>query len=71
MQDIDKMVARLKENIARVMVGKESAVELLLCALLCRGHVLIEDVPGVGKTTLVSALARSLGLLVQAHPVYA
>lgn len=60
MQDIDKMVARLKENIARVMVGKESAVELLLCALLCRGHVLIEDVPGVGKTTLVSALARSL-----------
>lgn len=60
MQDIDKMVAQLKENIARVMVGKENSVELLLCALLCRGHVLIEDVPGVGKTTLVSALARSL-----------
>ena len=60
MQDIDKMVARLKDNIARVIVGKENAVELLLCALICRGHVLIEDVPGVGKTTLVSALARSL-----------
>ena len=49
MKDIEKMVAHLKENIARVIVGKENVVELLLCALLCRGHVLIEDVPGVAR----------------------
>ena len=60
MQDMKQMVESLKANIGKVVVGKENVVELLLCALLCRGHVLIEDVPGVGKTTLVSALARSL-----------
>ena len=54
------MVEKLKANIAKVVVGKENVVELMLCALLCQGHVLVEDVPGVGKTTLVSALARSL-----------
>ncbi|MDO5379058.1 MAG: MoxR family ATPase [Clostridia bacterium] len=54
------IVSSLKQNIARVVVGKDDAVELLLTALLCEGHVLIEDVPGVGKTTLCSALARSL-----------
>lgn len=52
----------LKDNVGKVIVGKQDAVQLLLIALLCRGHVLIEDVPGVGKTTLVSALARSLEL---------
>ena len=41
-------------------VGKEDAIALIMVAILCRGHVLIEDVPGVGKTTLASALARSL-----------
>ena len=60
MQDMKQMVESLKANIAKVVVGKEDVVELMLCALLCQGHVLIEDVPGVGKTTLVSALARSL-----------
>lgn len=59
-QPIQKIVQMLKQNIARVVVGKDEAVELMLCALLCRGHVLIEDVPGVGKTTLASSLARSL-----------
>ncbi|MDL2206088.1 MoxR family ATPase [Eubacteriales bacterium OttesenSCG-928-N13] len=59
-QGTQDMVKLLKENIGRVIVGKSDAVELLLIALLCRGHVLIEDVPGVGKTMLVSALARSL-----------
>ncbi len=54
------MVESLKANIGKVVVGKDNVVELMLCALLCQGHVLIEDVPGVGKTTLVSALARSL-----------
>ena len=50
----------LQQNIRRVIVGKDDAIELLLIALICRGHVLIEDVPGVGKTTMASALARSL-----------
>jgi MoxR-like ATPase len=46
-------------------VGKAEAVELLLAALLCEGHVLLEDVPGIGKTTLAKALARSLGCAFQ------
>ena len=54
------IIQALKDNMARAIVGKEEAIELALIALLCRGHVLIEDVPGVGKTTLASALARSL-----------
>ncbi len=52
---------RVKENIARVMVGLNGTIDLMLVALLCEGHVLLEDVPGVGKTTLAKALARSLG----------
>jgi MoxR-like ATPase len=54
-------VDRIKENIARVIVGKDGAVDLMLVALLCEGHVLLEDVPGIGKTTLAKALAASLG----------
>lgn len=54
------LVYALKKNIANVIVGKDEAIELALIALLCKGHVLIEDVPGVGKTTLAAALARSL-----------
>ena len=60
MQSSNRIVTALKQNIARVVVGKEDVVELLLTALLCEGHVLIEDVPGVGKPTLCGALARSL-----------
>ncbi len=55
-----QMIYTLQQSIGRAVVGKEEAVEYALIALLCRGHVLIEDVPGVGKTTLASALARSL-----------
>lgn len=55
-----RMVSALLDNVSRVIVGKEEAIEYALIALLCRGHVLIEDVPGVGKTTLASALAKSL-----------
>ena len=54
------LVEKIKENISKVIVGKEEQTEQLLLALVCGGHVLIEDVPGLGKTTLVSALARSL-----------
>jgi MoxR-like ATPase len=55
-------VARLVgDNVERVIIGKRHEVLLVLVALLCRGHVLIEDVPGVGKTVLAKAVARSLG----------
>lgn len=50
------------ENMERVIVGKRLVIEQLICALLCDGHVLLDDVPGVGKTTLAKALAASIGL---------
>jgi len=57
----DKLVfTRLIENVERVVFGKRRAVETVVAALVARGHVLIEDVPGVGKTVLARALARSL-----------
>ena len=49
------------ENVERVIVGKAPVVELVLVAVVCEGHVLIEDVPGIGKTVLARAVARSLG----------
>jgi len=55
-----RIVRALQQNIAKVIVGKDETIEYALIALLCKGHVLIEDVPGVGKTTLASALAKSL-----------
>ena len=55
-----QLVENVKKNIAKVIVGKEAQTEEMLLALVCGGHVLIEDVPGLGKTTLVTALARSL-----------
>ena len=51
---------RLQQNIRQVIVGKDQAIELMLIALICKGHILLEDVPGVGKTTLAGALARSV-----------
>lgn len=51
----------LRENIHKVMVGKDQVINLSLAAILCEGHVLIEDVPGIGKTTLARGLASSLG----------
>src|SRR5436190_4272062 len=64
-QAVETTARALQENIGRVIVGKQGAVELLLVALLSQGHVLLEDVPGLGKTTLAKALARSLGCAFQ------
>ena len=58
---IQQQIERLREQIGQVIVGKAGVVELLLVALFCEGHVLLEDVPGIGKTTLAKTLARSLG----------
>ncbi len=56
-----KYLAAIRENMQKVVVGKEDVIDKMLIALVCSGHVLVEDLPGLGKTTLVSALAASLG----------
>jgi MoxR-like ATPase len=60
MLDIRSLGERLIENLEKVIVGKRDALELIVVGLLCEGHVLIEDVPGVGKTMLARSLAKSL-----------
>lgn len=63
MPTVQELSARMIDNIEKVIVGKRETVELAVISLLCRGHLLIEDVPGVGKTMLARSLARSLGCL--------
>ena len=61
---VDRIAGAAREihdNISRVIVGKADVVELALVAILCEGHILIEDVPGIGKTMLARSIARSLG----------
>src|SRR5438552_3779788 len=58
---VQSVAERLCRNVERVLVGKHGTIQLAIVALLCEGHLLLEDVPGIGKTTLARALARSLG----------
>jgi MoxR-like ATPase len=59
--EIQAFAGRVFENLEKVIIGKRQTVELVVIGLLCQGHLLIEDVPGVGKTMLARSLARSLG----------
>lgn len=58
---IAEIASKLRENIQKVIVGKDEVIDFALVAVLCEGHILLEDVPGIGKTTLARALAVSLG----------
>lgn len=60
-EQIAALCEKIKQNIARVVVGKEDMIELMLAAVLARGHVLLEDVPGTGKTVTAASLAKSIG----------
>lgn len=71
MYPVKEAADRMISNVSKVIVGKKEAVELVLTAILCEGHVLIEDVPGIGKTMLAKAVAKSLGcsfMRIQATP---
>ena len=59
---IRDIAERFTTNVGKVIVGKRNVIELVLVALLTEGHILIEDVPGIGKTMLARTVARSLGL---------
>ena len=61
MERVAELTRRIVENVERVIVGKRAEVEMALIGLICQGHLLIEDVPGVGKTVLAKAFAKSIG----------
>src|SRR5207247_8520615 len=64
-RQVQEATRTVRQNVSRVMIGKEEVIDLLMVAMLCEGHVLFEDVPGIGKTTLAKTLATSLGCTFQ------
>ncbi|MFO7635831.1 MAG: MoxR family ATPase [Clostridia bacterium] len=61
MEYIKELSDRIRENIAKVIIGKDEVIDIVLASLFSSGHVLLEDVPGLGKTVLAKSLARSIG----------
>ena len=61
MNEIQVFINGVIDNVEKVIVGKRQTIELIMVAMLCEGHILLEDVPGVGKTMLARSLAVSLG----------
>src|SRR5258706_7031230 len=64
-RQVQETARSVRQNVSRVIVGKEAVIDLLMVALLCEGHVLFEDVPGIGKTMMAKSLAKSLGCAFQ------
>lgn len=58
---IESVCRKIRENVQQIIVGKDEVINLALVGVLCEGHILLEDVPGIGKTTMARALATSLG----------
>ena len=58
---VQDLASRVSRGVQQIIVGKDDVIDLAIVAMLCRGHILVEDVPGIGKTTLAKALAQSLG----------
>ncbi|MBN1889881.1 MAG: AAA family ATPase, partial [Thermoflexales bacterium] len=61
MASVHDVAEQLITNVEKVIIGKREAVELAISSLLCQGHLLIEDVPGTGKTVLAKSIAKSIG----------
>src|SRR5205823_5781051 len=64
-RQVQEATRTVRQNVSRVMIGKEEVIDLLMVAMLCEGHVLFEDVPGIGKTMMAKSLAKSLGCTFQ------
>jgi MoxR-like ATPase len=64
-RQVQETARSVRQNVSRVIVGKEAVIDQLMVALLCEGHVLFEDVPGIGKTMMAKSLAKSLGCTFQ------